>query len=220
LARDNVAAVLRMNPVYHNSGNKELFAFRTPADLAQYVVGSDADIGGYSTAKLELDPVGHAKFWGELRTDVKPELRGKMKSGYAGFRNKKRPSLFGEVTDDLSEYKYLTLQIRAKGDPMTHKEFYVNIQTDGPIESDLWQHRLHFEGDGEWEEVKVPISNFFLTNSGDIVNTKMIMMAEQIRTVGVSLLGGKALLGGRFQLEIESIGATNETGGHVVERAL
>ncbi|KAG8890756.1 hypothetical protein FRB98_004801 [Tulasnella sp. 332] len=220
LTRDNVAAVLRMNPVYHDSGTKELFGFRTPADIAQYVVGSDADIGGYSTAKLELDPTGHGKFLGELRTDVKPELRGKMKSGYAGFRSKKRPSLFGEMTDDLSEYRYLTLQVRAKGDPMTHKEFYVNIQTDGPIESDVWQHRLQFEGNGEWEQVKVPISNFFLTNSGGIVNTKMTMAAESIRTIGVSLLGGKALSGGRFQLEIESIGATNEAGGLVVERAL
>lgn len=82
-----------MNPVYHDSGTKELFGFRTPADIAQYVVGSDADIGGYSTAKLELNPAGHGKFWGELRTDVKPELRGKMKSGYAGFRNKVGPAL-------------------------------------------------------------------------------------------------------------------------------
>lgn len=77
-----------MNPVYRDDSVKTLFTFRSPADMAQYLVGSDSDIGGYSTAKLDLDSEGRGKFWGELRTDVKPAMLGKMKSGYVGFRNK------------------------------------------------------------------------------------------------------------------------------------
>ena len=67
-----------------------LFKFHTPADIAQYVAGSDNDIGGNSTAKLELGHDGKGRFYGEMRTDVKPHMEGKIRSGYAGFRNKVR----------------------------------------------------------------------------------------------------------------------------------
>jgi len=211
VARDNVAAVLRMDPGHSESGPKQLFTFRSPADIAQYVVGSDADIGGYSTAKLELTKEDYGRFYGEIRTDVKPQLQGKMKSGYAGFRNKMRPSLFGNVTDDLSLYKYLALRVRAGGDPRTRNAYFVNIQTDGPIESDLWQHRLYLRGNGDWEDVLVPFNNFILTNSGEAVNTDLVMMREAIRSVGISILGGNVNVQGKFELGLDSINATNES---------
>ena len=66
-----------------------------------------------------------------------------------------RPSLFGNVTDDLSLYKYLSLRVRAGGDPRTRNGYFVNVQTEGPVETDVWQHRLYLRGNGEWEDVLV-----------------------------------------------------------------
>lgn len=70
----------------------QLFNFNSPEEIAQYVVGSDADIGGYSSAKLDLrensDGSKYGLFHGDMRIDVRPQMQGKMRSGYAGFRNK------------------------------------------------------------------------------------------------------------------------------------
>ncbi|KAJ9120973.1 hypothetical protein QFC24_004953 [Naganishia onofrii] len=57
--------------------------------LKDYATGCDADIGGKSTAVLDFDEHGDARFWGELRRDVKGEYKGKVRGGYAGFRNKR-----------------------------------------------------------------------------------------------------------------------------------
>jgi hypothetical protein len=66
---------------------RTLFNFHTQSDLDQFALGSDADIGGYSTVHLDLDN-GKGKFWGDMRLDVKTGLKGKVRAGYAGFRNK------------------------------------------------------------------------------------------------------------------------------------
>ena len=72
------------------------------------------------------------------------------------FRQQFRPTLFGELTDDVSNHRYLALRVRAAGHPCTRSSYFVNIQTEGPTNDDLWQHRLYFaRDDGEWEDVFV-----------------------------------------------------------------
>lgn len=66
-----------------------------------------------------------------------------------------RPTLFGQVYDDLSLHKFLALRVRGAGDPQTRNSYFVNIQTDGPVQTDLWQHRLFFQTDGDWEDIMV-----------------------------------------------------------------
>ena len=69
---------------------KLLCSFNSQTALQQYAKGCDEDIGGYSTMNLTLDesgptPVG--KFWGKMKLNVRPELQGKIRTGYAGFRS-------------------------------------------------------------------------------------------------------------------------------------
>ena len=67
-----------------------------------------------------------------------------------------RPTLFGQLTDDLSAHSYLALRLRAGGHPRTRNSYFVNVQTDGSFKNDLWQHRLFFNmSDGGWEDVFV-----------------------------------------------------------------
>jgi len=64
--------------------------------------------------------------------------------------------MFGNVTDDASMYEYIALRVRVAGDPRTHSSYFVNIQTEGHISKDLWQHRLFFQRqDNSWEDVFV-----------------------------------------------------------------
>lgn len=69
---------------------KTLYTFNYRASLQNYVIGCDADIGGTSTVHLTLDESGPkptAKFFGEMRLAVRPELKGRVPGGYAGFRS-------------------------------------------------------------------------------------------------------------------------------------
>ncbi|KAA1467340.1 complex I intermediate-associated protein CIA30 [Dentipellis sp. KUC8613] len=222
MLRDGTTRIVRMEGADTPSRAPiTLYRFNTPQDLAEYALGCDADMGGTSTAHLELDtdpahnePVGKpatAKFWGEMRLGVRPGLEGRIRGGYAGFRNKHRPTLFGELTDDVSEHSYLALRLRAAGHPRTRNSYFVNIQTDGPISTDLWQHRLYFNrNDGGWEDVFIPFDAFVLTNAGEIAPDQLTMLRERIRTVGISLLGGNSGVEGPYELGIDEIRAVND----------
>lgn len=77
---------------------KTLYSFNSRDDMRMYATGCDADIGGNSTVNLDLDDTSAhnaqikksatAKFWGDMRVDVKPQYQGRVRGGYAAFRNK------------------------------------------------------------------------------------------------------------------------------------
>ena len=56
---------------------------------------------------------------------------------------------------------------------------------------------------------QVPLSSFVLTNAGEIVETQVRMARDRVRTIGISLLGGKSGVEGPYQLGIDSICAVN-----------
>lgn len=95
-----------------------LFTYNTKFDVAQNATGCDADVGGTSTVHFELDestatedkskdPLAPlrptARFWGNMNLGVRSEFQGKVRGGYAGFRNKVRDRLVrtsGRETDE------------------------------------------------------------------------------------------------------------------------
>jgi len=213
--RDNTVRILRMQGADEPSrAPRTLFSFNSKADLELFATGCDGDIGGTSTVNLDLDesaqpPVG--KFWGEMRLGVKSGLEGKLRGGYAGFRNKTRPTLFGNLLEDVSHHRYLALRLRVGGDPRTHGSYFVNIQTDGPISTDLWQHRLYFQRrDNSWEDLFIPFDNFVRTNSGELSEDQIKMYREKVRSIGISLLGGNSGSAGHYELGIDSIKIVND----------
>ncbi|KAF9223453.1 complex I intermediate-associated protein CIA30 [Gyrodon lividus] len=222
LLADGAVKVLRMEGANLPSRAPiTLFNLNTQEHIKQFATGCDADIGGTSTLNFELDEslernkgsggVATARFWGEMQLAVRPELQGRIRGGYAGFRSKPRPTLFGEVCDDVSNHQYLALRLRLGGEPRTRNSYFVNLQTDGPITTDLWQHRLYFKrNDGGWEDIFVPFENFILTNTGELVQHQITMFRERIRTVGISLLGGNSGVSGSYDLGIHSIRAVSE----------
>jgi NADH dehydrogenase [ubiquinone] 1 alpha subcomplex assembly factor 1 len=105
---------------------------------------------GYSEAKLEITPEGIGKFSGNLSLEL-PADAEIQQSGYAAIRSKVKPSsMFGTPCFDTTLFRYLALRVR--GD---HRRYFVNIQTDGVIQTDLYQHRLFLRTPGEWQTVMV-----------------------------------------------------------------
>ncbi|KAH9954242.1 hypothetical protein BGW80DRAFT_1402825 [Lactifluus volemus] len=130
LARDATARVLQMQGAEPPSrAPLTLFTLTTPEVIKEYAYGCDADIG--------------ARFHGVMSLAVRPGYEEQIRGSYAGFRNKFRPTLFGELMDDVSNHRFLALRVRVAGHPRTRHSYFVNIQTEGPTDDDLWQHRLY-----------------------------------------------------------------------------
>ncbi|KAI8338257.1 NADH:ubiquinone oxidoreductase intermediate-associated protein 30 [Chlamydoabsidia padenii] len=178
-----------------------MLSLKTKQDLNAWAIGCDKDIGGFSEASLNLTSDNVARFHGHLSLDLpaNPEIQ---QSGYAAIRSKARASsMFGTPCWDTSLFRYLALRVR--GDD---RKYFVNIQTDGVIQTDLYQHRLFLRTPGEWETVMIPFRDFILTNNGMIQEQQIEMFREKVKTVGISLMDKK---NGPFSIEIEKISAMN-----------
>ncbi|KAK4047326.1 hypothetical protein OIV83_005504 [Microbotryomycetes sp. JL201] len=210
--RSRTNQVLRASPVPETRTVLPLVELKKPEDLQQFALGCDEDLGGKSTVHLDLGPEGKGRLWGKLSSELQAGRRKEgviERGGYAGFRTKQRTTMFGAQTWDTSLHDYLRLRVRSSGDGM---RYFVNIQTDGPVRSDLFQHRLWLpspvtpDAPHEFTNVLIPFSDFTLTNSGDLSEKQIEMMRTRIRTVGISVLGPKE---GRYELGIESIDAVS-----------
>lgn len=128
---------------------------------------SDQDMGGYSRASLTYQhgarrPVtqdaqgqeqeqeqdtaiiqrgqepAHAAFRGSISTELPPNKPDIQRSGYAAFRTRDRGlSLFGKLLWDIDPYTYLALRVKSDG-----RRYFVNIQTESIVPTDLHQHLL------------------------------------------------------------------------------
>ncbi|KAI9005048.1 complex I intermediate-associated protein 30-domain-containing protein [Hyaloraphidium curvatum] len=179
-----------------------MYTLNSQADLANWVVGSDKDMGGRTEATLELTPENKGRFCGNLSTDVPPGLPGNIKAlGYAACKAKpKQLTLFHTPSFDTTLFRYLAVRCRGDG-----RQWFVNLQTNSPIEQDLYQHRLFFETPGEWETIMIPFRDFLLTNHGWIQKRQIEMDRMQVRSVGFSIVRQP----GPFELEIDWIKAMN-----------
>ncbi|KAF9927133.1 hypothetical protein FBU30_003483 [Linnemannia zychae] len=205
---EETAKVVKMD---HSPWKKELpmAVLKTDEDLKDWLVGCDRDIGGFSEANLEITKNGTGRFFGHLSLDL-PANDGVEKSGYAGCRTKTKPSsLYGTPVWDTCLFEYL--QLKVKGD---NRKYFVNLQTDGVVPTDLYQHRLFLKTPGEWETVLIPFKDFILTNQGFIQEDQIEIFRERVKNVGISIIDRTS---GPFELEIESISAVN-TGPNPNER--
>ncbi|KAH9450105.1 hypothetical protein MJO28_014359 [Puccinia striiformis f. sp. tritici] len=208
-------AVVRMDPLGGEPFRRPLpiFEMSDPSHLEQFALGCDADMGGYSTIQLAIqqsptDPFPHGVFRGTLRSELSEQAikTGILKSGgYAGFRTRVREMLIGEDNWNAEQHQFLRLRVKNSGDGM---KYSVNIQTEGPASTDIFQHRLWLGTPGEWEDVIIPLADFALTNKGQILDNQFEMPRESIRTVGISVLEKP----GPYELGILKVDCVSEIG--------
>lgn len=192
-----------------------LKTFHEPDSVKFVKVMSDADMGGFSHAALEWNPPaatskaapsesanGYARFHGNISIELpvnKPQIQ---RTGYAAWRTLDRPrTIFGKSLWDIDPYTYLAMRIKSDG-----RKYFVNVQTDSIVPTDLHQHRLYARNPGEWETVLIKWNEFVRTNHGVVVEPQTEMLRQRVRTVGVGLIDR---VPGNFDLCIERIWATN-----------
>jgi len=195
---------------------RTLLSFKTASDLSLYVLGSDAEIGGTTTSNLDLSgPDGTARFYGNLSMKVQPGWEKKLQhGGYAGFRNAKQTTLFGEMSEDLTFHEYMVLRVRGAGDPRTRHGWWVNLMTTDSYHDDLYQHKLvTLRNDGGWEDVYLPLDRFQLTYEGQPVPNMKLDDRRAVIMVGISILSNRGThrgIEGVFELGLDSVAVTND----------
>jgi NADH dehydrogenase [ubiquinone] 1 alpha subcomplex assembly factor 1 len=168
---------------------------------------SDKDIGGFSTANLDYHPATekdppHARFHGTISTQLPKNQPHIQRTGYAGWRTLDRGStIFGKSLWDLDQYNFMAIQYKSDG-----RKYFINVQTESIVPTDIHQHLLHSKTPGQWEMVLIRYSEFVRTNHGQVVEPQREMLTQKVRTVGMSLIDR---IPGPFDLSISKIWATN-----------
>lgn len=168
---------------------------------------SDADTGGFSRAALDHVPASstesaHARFHGSISIELPTNRPQIQRTGYAAWRNHDRsPTIFGRSLWDIDPYTYLALRIKSDG-----RKYFVNVQTESLVPTDLHQHRLYARKPGEWETVLIKWNEFVRTNHGVVVEPQTEMLRQKVRTVGIGLIDR---VPGKFDLGISKVWATN-----------
>lgn len=209
----------------HASAPYILKSFHDSESIEDIKVMSDIDIGGFSTANLDYIPPstestshssatentkGHVRFHGVISTRLPIDRPHIQRTGYSAWRTKDRGStLFGRTVWDIDPYTYLALRIRSDG-----RKYFVNVQTDSIVPTDLHQHRLYARRPGEWETVLIKWNEFVRTNHGVVVEPQSELLRQKVRTVGIGLIDR---IEGPFELEIERIWASNRLGEELVK---
>lgn len=177
---------------------------------------SDADLGGYTKASLDWIPAdvssspsltqnthGYARFHGNISTELPKNRPQIQRTGYAAWRTKDRPpTIFGKSLWDIDPYAYLALRVKSDG-----RKYFVNLQTESIVPTDIHQHRLYARRPGEWETVLIKWNDFVRTNHGAVVEPQNELNRQKVRTIGIGLIDR---LPGKFDLSIDRIWATNK----------
>lgn len=168
---------------------------------------SDKDIGGFSAANLDFHPKSpqdpsHARFHGNISIQLPHDQPHVQRTGYAGWRTLDRGfTIFGKTLWDVTPYSYLAIQFKSDG-----RKYFVNVQTESIVPTDIHQHRLYSKTPGEWETVLIKFNEFVRTNHGQVVEPQREMLTQKMRTVGMALIDR---IPGPYDLSISKVWATN-----------
>ncbi|KAL1301517.1 hypothetical protein AAFC00_005760 [Neodothiora populina] len=196
-----------------------LMNFASSGDIESCKIMCDSDSGGFSSATLDFLPAksetepAHARFHGSISTELPPNRPDIQRSGFAAWRTRDRPAtLFGKSLWDLDSYAYLALKVKSDG-----RKYFINVQTESIVPTDIHQHRLYAKKPDEWETVVVKIDDFVRTNHGMVVEPQKDMMTQRVRSIGIGLIDR---IPGPFDLCIKEIYATNDVHGKKVAKSL
>ncbi|KAJ4287006.1 hypothetical protein N0V90_012887 [Kalmusia sp. IMI 367209] len=184
-----------------------LILFDSQDDIARCKRMSDKDIGGFSSASLDFHAAtphapSHARFHGNISIDLPQDQPHVQRTGYAGWRTLDRGfTIFGKTLWDVDPYSYLAIHFKSDG-----RKYFVNVQTESIVPTDIHQHRLYSKTPGEWETVLIKWNEFVRTNHGQVVEPQREMLTQKVRTVGMALIDR---IPGPYDLSISKVWATN-----------
>lgn len=132
------ALILLITNLFTETKMKEIYSFTTQTKVNEWRVVNDGVMGGISKSSLKLTDAGHGKFSGHVSL-----------ANNGGFA-----SIQLNTSIKLSEERKFIV-LRVKGDGNAY-EFRLKSDVN---QSESYVHR--FNTSGEWENLKLPISEFY-----------------------------------------------------------
>lgn len=185
-----------------------LISFDQPDSVEACKQMSDMDIGGFSTIDLEYNEATeteppHARWHGKISTQLPVDRPEVQRTGYSGWRTLNRGfSIFGKSVWDLDPYTHLALRVKSDG-----RKYFVNLQTESIVPTDLHQHRLYAQKPGDWETILIGLDEFVRTNHGLVVEPQSELLRQKVTSVGIS---STDRMPGPYELCIAGVWATNK----------
>jgi len=190
-----VDTITLQNLTRERKDNLLLYDFSKPEELEKFYLQTDQEIGGKSTAKF-FHEGNRAIFEGFLNLEV-PNKKME-KSGYAVFASK--DLRFKQSLGIDSDFDALEMRVKTDG-----RIYVCNVKQESIVHGDL--NQLPFSvSPGEWQQVTLPFSKFYLTWKGKIDDPQYPIVQDKIVNIGILMAQRKQ---GPFRFEIEWIKAVN-----------
>ncbi|KAL8159980.1 hypothetical protein V2J09_001517 [Rumex salicifolius] len=180
---------------------KLIFSFKSKQALQRWHLYSDSELGGLSSASLEIADSGdglRGVFSGNLSLDMNEESTWNMKrSGFCGMRSKKFDGFI-----DLESYDTIALKLKGDG-----RSYISTIYTEN------WVNSPGQEEDNSWQAfVYIPLARYLPTWRGNVIDARMEMNPSRILGMSFSVNAeggtpGARSGGGDFRLEFDWIKA-------------
>ncbi|WVQ85979.1 hypothetical protein IAT38_008147 [Cryptococcus sp. DSM 104549] len=229
--RRGTQQAIKMSPVRDNSPVL-VYSFdsaRPPVvPLHELSTGTDAQVGGSTTADLAIirlnpgitspasadAPAGEASsssssylaFFGNMSTALPAKSTELVRTGFAGFRNTSRTTIFGQDLWNMEALSHLKVEVAYRGWEGWRNRFVVNIGTDDRPKTDVFQTRLELPPTPlstssthplnplapphpQFTTLYIPLSSFVLIQRGHVAHSTIHLNRSAVRTVGFALLG-------------------------------
>mmetsp|Transcript_12008 Transcript_12008/g.43842 ORF Transcript_12008/g.43842 Transcript_12008/m.43842 type:complete len:219 (-) Transcript_12008:265-921(-) len=188
----------------------KLFDFAAGALAShKWTVITDASYGGTSRASLQESDEGKwVVFEGELDSTSEVDSDAKLRRGaFCFFRT--REYFPGERDQAFNLEDYNSLRLRVRGDGRT---YLTSMRPDNfliPPEQnqDLWQAQVRTSGNGEWEEVEIPLVDFVMTHQGRVLESPGDVRPAKVISFGMAASALADNSKQPFRIEIEWISA-------------
>nr|XP_054759733.1 complex I intermediate-associated protein 30, mitochondrial-like [Lytechinus pictus] len=180
--------------------NRVLWHFNGPESIEDFIVHTDAEIGGRSTAGLTVSRNNKLLFHGNLCTEV-PRDGETKRSGYCALRSKQAYKSFNrKQAMDLTPFNVLKMRVRGDG-----RAYMVNLMIKGfftESHDDVWSYFIFTRGGPYWQDITIPFTKFFMSSKGRVQDKQTPPDLESVNAIGLTM--GDAV-DGEFTLEIDSI---------------
>ena len=182
LARDE-QTVRGATHVLNDTIEVVLIDFNSDVSMSAWWPLNDTVMGGVSSSRMELSGEGKAVFTG----NVSLENNG-------GFSSVRGP----QIQQSLGEFEGIAVRVKGDG-----KRYNCELRTDDLFDGII--HQAPFETkSGEWQQQKIPFTDFVPTYHGERLSEDKRMKRENIKSVSFQISDNQA---GPFRLEIDWIKA-------------
>ncbi|KAE9605812.1 hypothetical protein Lal_00025330 [Lupinus albus] len=193
-----------------------IYNFNSKKELNKWHLYSDSELGGLSTASLEITESENGPttgiFSGNLSLDVAEDSKWNIsRGGFCGMRSKKFNGFI-----DLDSYDTIAMKIKGDGRCYISTIYTENwVNSPAQMEDNSWQAFVYVPKDN-WYIAKIPLARYLPTWRGNVIDAEIEMNPSRVLGMSLSVNAEGGVPGARtgpgdFRLELDWIKALRQS---------